>query len=126
MASTDASGTKHRRKLGLVSGMVIAVSIGAATIAVADSTGPRGTPRTAHPTHQSELASWADANGLTGMSPAGLASAPDRLTYVDQSVVTSWAEAKGLTGMSPASLAPVPDRFATVDQSVVAAWAIAN
>jgi hypothetical protein len=51
----------------------------------------------------SEVAAWAEANGLTGLSPASLAEA--RISVFDLSEVAAFAEANGLTGLSPASLA---------------------
>ena len=125
MRSTDASATTRRRAFGLL-GAVIAVSIGAATVVAADSSRPRGTPGTTDPRHEFDVASWAAANGLTGLSPADVAPAPSRITRVDQAVVGSWAVANGLTGLSPASLARIPDRFVSADQSDVASWATSN
>ena len=122
MASTLASAMMLRRKLCIVTGAAMAVSL----LVVAYSTEPRRSLELTQLGDQSELASWATANGLTGLSPASLAPVPDRSASVDQSGIASWATANGLTGLSPSSLTPAPARPASVDQSDIASWATAN
>lgn len=54
------------------------------------------------------LAEWARANRMTGLSPASLASTA-AAWYGDHAAIADWARSNGLTGLSPASLAPVAD-----------------
>ena len=114
MESTHDSVTLLRRKLGIVTGAAMAVSL----LVVAYSTGPRRL-EPAHFGKQSGLASSASAHGLISWSPASLAPAPNQSASVDQSDIAAWASAKGLTGLSPASLAPAPNRSASVDLSTL-------
>jgi len=58
---------------------------------------------------QSDVAAWAAANGMTGLSPSNLAAAPVRSVSVDQSAVAAWATANGLSGFSPTSLDRIHD-----------------
>ena len=63
---------------------------------------------------QRAVAEWAQARGLSGLSPASLSSAPSgQLTRREmaerQRLVAEWAHARGLSGLSPASLTRVDD-----------------
>ncbi len=100
-----------RRTLGGVLGISITVCLtGAAFVAsatLADSDTSSHAP--AASVDRSGIAAWADANGLTGLSPASLALAPDRVAAVDRSGIAAWADANGLTGLSPAGLSRIED-----------------
>lgn len=65
------------------------------------------------------IATWAEANHLSGLSPASLTSS-DRGGHVhnfddearfaaDMQQLAEWARSQGLSGLSPASMAPVTD-----------------
>jgi len=54
------------------------------------------------------LADWARANSMTGLSPASLAPTA-AASSGDDAAIADWARSNGLTGLSPASLAPAAD-----------------
>jgi hypothetical protein len=97
----------NRRTLGNVLGGAITVCLAGATLTVADSDASGRAPAVS--VDQSEIAAWADANGLTGLSPASLTSAPNPPASVDQTDIAAWAIANDLTGLSPASLRRIED-----------------
>ena len=101
----------QHRKIAIAIGTVVAISSVGTAIAVAESN-PSNEPTPATRSvaiDQSDVAAWAAANGMTGLSPSGLAAAPVRPASADQSAVAAWAAANGLTGLSPTSLDRVDD-----------------
>ena len=60
---------------------------------------------------QAELADWARANGVTGLSPASLSATNPELASraADLQAIAEWARSEGLVGLSPASLRPSDD-----------------
>jgi len=96
------------RTIGAVLGASALVAAVGATIAVADSPAPE-TPAVAS-VDLAGIAAWADANGLVGLSPAGLTPAPTAepaIASIDLEALAAWANANGHTGLSPASLRPI-------------------
>ncbi len=55
------------------------------------------------------IAEMARSNGLSGLSPASLASIPVSAWYGDDAAIAAWARSNGLTGLSPASVTPAAD-----------------
>lgn len=102
--STDVTTTGRPRLRSLVGAVIV---VGAATFGIGAAIAqesPASVPAVAdHPA----IAEMARANGLTGLSPASLASASS--AYSDGDAVADWARANGLSGLSPASLTPVTD-----------------
>ena len=108
------TATNRRPRLRTLVGGVIAVGgltfgIGAALAQESPSSVPAVSDNPA-------IAEMARANGLTGLSPASLASAAPSTTastaagwYADSAAIADWARANGMTGLSPASLAPSDD-----------------
>ena len=60
----------------------------------------------------SAIAEWANAQGMSGLSPASLRVAPLSATDLEASIqlerlaIADWASTQGLSGLSPVSLAP--------------------
>jgi hypothetical protein len=110
----DAAPSRRPRLRTFVGGVIavggLTFGIGAALAQESPSSVPAVSD---HPA----IAEMARANGLTGLSPASLASAaPSTATsstaadwYADSAAIADWARANGLTGLSPASLAPSDD-----------------
>jgi hypothetical protein len=117
-------GTRiNRRSLIVIGGAIAVLSTGAAvTVADSNPTNLASIPRVA--ADQSAVAVWADANGLTGLSPAALMLGPLRSGSLDHAAVTVWANTNGLTGLSPAGLTVAPVR--SDYQSEIRTWADAN
>jgi hypothetical protein len=68
----------------------------------------------AYTADRTAIAEWADAQGLTGLSPASLnpsgASFGDHGAYARElEEIADWARSHGLSGLSPASLQPIDD-----------------
>jgi hypothetical protein len=97
-----------RRKLGIILGGAVAVLFAGVSIVDADPNPPTyaATPAVSF-AYQSELVAWANANGMSGLSPAGLSVVPAR--SAGQAEVAAWAAASGLRGLSPASLGRIDD-----------------
>ena len=98
----------NRRRLAVILGGAVAVlSLGVAIVA-ANPNPPTDASASVYSAsvYQPQVAAWANANGLTGSSPAGL-SIPIRT--VEQAEIAAWAEANGLTGFSPSSLRSIDD-----------------
>jgi hypothetical protein len=100
---------RRRFKTAVVSATVCAALVSSVAFAARqDGTrvDPPVEPRRSNP----EIADWARANGLSGLSPAGLS--PTRLSTHDAersragelAAIAEWAKANGLTGLSPASV----------------------
>lgn len=101
----------NHRTIAIAIGGAVAICSAGTAIAVAESN-PSSEPAPVARSvvvDQSDVAAWAAANGLVGLSPASLAVAPVTSVAVDQSAVAAWARANGLVGMSPASLGRIDD-----------------
>lgn len=101
----------HPRRIAIAIGAAVAMGTVGTAIAVAE---PNPSNEPAPPARsvsidQSDVAAWAAANGLTGLSPAGLATPSTPSAAVDQSAVAAWAKANGLAGLSPTSLDRIDD-----------------
>lgn len=82
-----------------IGGSVAATALMVAAITTSSAADPAPAPQGID---TSGAAAWAEANGLSGLSPT---SATERsATTNDLTELRVWAEANGLTGLSPASL----------------------
>lgn len=99
--------TNRRRLAVIIGGAAVVLSVGVAMVA-ANPNPPTSASTSAYSAslYGPQLAAWANANGLTGSSPAGL-SVP--VHTVEQAEVAAWAVANGLTGPSPSSLRSIDD-----------------
>ena len=61
----------------------------------------------------SAIAEWANARGMSGLSPASLSGGqtgeadPEARIQSETHAIAEWARANGMTGLSPASMAPI-------------------
>lgn len=119
--TTDSRRGRVLTAVGLAGAIVAAVL----AFGVSSSAEVSGVPAGAQ--HQQAIADFANANGLTGGSPAGLRPPSPRERAYDVAIA-DWAQANGLSGLSPAGLAPVAqtDTSAYSAHAAIAEWAREN
>lgn len=104
--ATDRVGGRPRLR-ALVGGVVIigGLTFGIGAVLAQESAVQVGPAVADH----GAIAEMARINGLSGLSPASLASAPVSAWYGEDAAIAAWARSNGLAGLSPASLTPVAD-----------------
>jgi hypothetical protein len=96
---------RTRRVVVLVAAAGIAVGLSSSAALVAATDEP------ADPVQRDrvQIAEWAKAEHLSGLSPASMSSTSAAQIQAELEAIAEWARANGLTGLSPASLASVDD-----------------
>jgi len=99
--------TRTRIALGAAAGLALVTGI---AVRVDDQ--PRA-PRSGVAAETSAIADWANAHGMSGLSPASLTLVKPRDSdleariQLERTAIAEWARTQNLTGLSPASLAPI-------------------
>jgi hypothetical protein len=95
-------GTKALAALTATLGAIVGVSV-----ATAPSSAVGTEPQSVTAFEVTEIATWAEQRGLSGLSPASVAGrVQNQPTVFDLSGVADWAQVNGLSGLSPASVTP--------------------
>ena len=104
--TTHTQSTRTTIALGAAAGLAVIASL---AVRVGDQSHSLGAD-TAAESHA--IAEWANAQGMSGLSPASLRigqpadSALDARIQSERTAIAEWARPQNLTGLSPASLAP--------------------
>ena len=104
--TTHTQSTRTRIAFGAAAGLAVIASLAGR---VGDQSPSSGAPVAAE---TSAIAEWANAQGMSGLSPASLRigqpADPDLEARIqlERTAIAEWARPKNLTGLSPASLAP--------------------
>ena len=104
--TTHTQSTRTRIAFGAAAGLAVIASLAGR---VGDQSPSSGAPVAAE---TSAIAEWANAQGMSGLSPASLSTSPSSASDLDvriqqeRAAIAEWARPKNLTGLSPASLAP--------------------
>ena len=104
--TTHTQSTRTRIALGTAAGLALIAGI---VVRVDDQ--PQA-ERSRVAAETSAIAEWANAQGMSGLSPASLRigqpADPDLETRIqlERTAIAEWARPQNLTGLSPASLAP--------------------
>ena len=104
--TTHTQSTRTTIALGAAAGLALIASL---AVRVGDQSPSLGAD-TAAESHA--IAEWANAQGMSGLSPASLSAAArsnadlDARIQQERAAIAEWARPQNLTGLSPASLAP--------------------
>ena len=104
--TTHTQSTRTRIALGAAVGLALI-----AGIAVRVDDQPHA-PRSRVAAETSAIAEWANARGMSGLSPASLRigqpgdSDLEARIQLERTAIAEWARSQNLTGLSPASLTP--------------------
>ena len=106
--TTHAQSTRTRIALGAAAGLAVVASL---AVRVGDQSHAQ---RFRVAAETNAIGEWANAQGMSGLSPASLRVAPRSAPDLEASIqsermaIADWALTQGLSGLSPVSLAP-PD-----------------
>jgi hypothetical protein len=105
--TTHTQSIRTRIALGAAAGLAVVASL---AVRVDDQPHAQRSRVTAE---TSAIAEWADAQGMSGLSPASLSGGAaseldlEARIQLERTAVAEWARANGMTGLSPASLTPI-------------------